>query len=141
MAVRCVDASFVVAFLVPSQGSDEVLAAWSAYAQTKDEFIAPSFLNAETVSAIRRLASRGLLSDNEGRAIVADFLALDIPTPSPPGLYLHAYELATRYGHSKVYDTCYLALADLLSCELLTLDERLYNSVAGDFPLVRLVSR
>lgn len=139
MPLRCVDASLVVAWLVPSQRSMSVGDVWLAYAQGEDEYVAPPLLPAETLSAIRRLTSRGLLSQEEASGLVTDFLSLSIPTLTPAGLYQHAYALATRYHHSTVYDTCYLALAELLSCELLTLDQRLYNAVKEDFPAVRLV--
>ena len=139
MSLRCVDASTVVAWLVPSQRSAGVETAWLAYVQGEDEFIAPPLLPAETLSAIRRLASRGMLSHEEATGLVTDFLSLSIPMPAPAGLYQRAYALATRYHRSTVYDTCYLALAELLSCELLTLDQRLYNAVREDFPAVRLV--
>ena len=139
MSLRCVDASLVVAWLIPNQGSKAVLEARVAYAQGEDEYVGPPLLSVETVSVIRRLAFRGLLTEPQARALVDEFLDLDIATPSPPGLYLRAYQLAAQYGHAKAYDACYLALADLLSCELLTLDQRLYNAVAGDFPWIRLV--
>ncbi len=140
MSLRCVDASFVVAWLVPDQRSTSVMERWSAYAEGKDEFVAPPFMYVETISAIRSLTSRGLLTPKEGLGLVEDFLALNIATSTPPGLYRYAYDLAVRYGHSKAYDACYLALADLLSCQLLTLDERLYNAVSRDFPLTTLVT-
>ena len=139
MPLRCVDASTVVAWLVPSQRTASLKDVWQAYAQGDDEFIAPPLLPAETLSAIRRLASRGMLSHEEAAGLVTDFLSLSIPTPVPAGLYQRAYTLATQYHRSTVYDTCYLALAELLSCELLTLDQRLYNAVKDDFPAVRLV--
>ena len=113
--------------------------AWLAYSRGEDEFVAPPSLYVETVSAVRRLTFRNLLSEESAVELVTDFLRLDIPTPTPPGLYMRAYELAARYHQSKVYDACYLALADLLSCELLTLDRRLYNAVAQDIPWVTLV--
>ncbi len=139
MALLCIDASLVVAWLVPSERSDLVADTWRAYAHGEDEFVSPSLLYAETLSVIRRLASRGALSTGEAAEIVDEFLALSIPTPSPPGLYWRAYQLATRYGQPRVYDSCYLALAESLSCPLLTLDQRLHNAVGGDLPWVRLV--
>ncbi len=140
MPLRCVDASLVVAWLVPNQRSASVEDVWLSYAQGADEFIGPPMLPAETLSAIRRLTSRGMLSQEESDGLVTDFLSLSIPTPAPAGLYQHAYTLATRYHHSTVYDACYLALAELLSCNLLTLDQRLYNAVSEELPWVRLVS-
>ena len=139
MPLLCVDASLAVAWLVPSQRSTSVDAIWRAYAQGEYEFIGPPLLPTETLSAIRRLASRGMLSEEEASGLVTDFLNLTIPTPAPSGLYHRAYALAVKYHRSTVYDTCYLALAESFSCELLTLDQRLYNAVAGDFPWVRLV--
>lgn len=139
MALRCVDASVVVAWLVPSQRSASVEEVWQAYAQGDDDFVAPPLLPAETLSAIRRLASRGMLSPGEASGLAADFLSLGIPTPAPAGLYPRAYELAARYRRATVYDTCYLALSELLSCDLLTLDQRLHNAVKREFATVRLV--
>ena len=140
MALRCVDASFVVSWLVPSQRSTAVEGVWVGYARGEDDFIGPPLLYPETLSAVRRLASRGLLEQDEAQGLVFDFLSLDIPTPRPVGMYQRAYELAARYGRSTVYDTCYLALAELFSCELLTLDQRLYHAVSRDFPSVILVA-
>ena len=139
MPLRCVDASFVVAALVPGYGSGVVEEAWSDYVAGEDTFVAPPLLYPETISAVRRLAHRGLLTEGESSDIVEDFLALEIPTPQPRGLYRHAFSLAVRYRQPRVYDACYLALAEQLSCQLLTLDERLYNSVARDSRLIRLV--
>jgi predicted nucleic acid-binding protein len=139
VALRCVDASFVVAWLVPSDGSAAVSEAWTAYAESRDEFVAPPLLYAETISVIRRLAHRNLLTEREAADLVADFLGLEIPTPLPRGLYRQAFDLATRYKQPKAYDACYLAMADLLSCDLLTLDARLFNRVAGDFAGITLV--
>ena len=85
------------------------------------------------------MVHRGQLSLAEGQAIADDFLALDISTPVPAALYHHAYILATRFRQPRAYDATYLALANLLSCELLTLDARLFNAVADDFPFIRLV--
>ena len=139
MPLRCVDASFVVAWLVPSEGSTAVEEAWLAYATGQDDFIAPALLYPETISAIRRLARRGLLPEQAARRLVTDFLALDIPTHTPSGLYQRAYELAARYSLSTVYDMCYLALAEQLSCDLLTLDARMHTAAQWDFPRLRLV--
>lgn len=138
MALRCVDASVVVAWLVPSYRSESVIDLWLAYSQGDDQFVGPPHLHTEIVSAIRRLAFRGLLSEEEAVDSIDDLVRLGLATHTPPGLYRRAYELAARYQHSKAYDACYLALADLLGCEFYTLDQRLHRAVAEDFPWVRL---
>ena len=124
---------------MPDHRSEAVIDAWADFSQGTDEFIAPPLLYPETISVIRRLAHSGHLSGNEAREIVQDFLALDITTPVPSGLYQQAYELAERYQHPRAYDACYLAQANLLSCDLLTLDRRLYNAAVKDFPQIRLI--
>ncbi len=139
MSLHCVDASVVVAWLVPSQRSAPVEDIWLGYTKGKEEFVAPPLLPAEALSAIRRLESRGLLSQEEATGLVEDFLSLPIFMPSPAGLYERAYDLAAQYRRSTVYDTCYLALAEMLGCELLTLDHGLYNAAKSDFATVKLV--
>jgi predicted nucleic acid-binding protein len=50
-----------------------------------------------------------------------------------------ALEFATRFNRPKAYDAQYLALADLLGCELWTADRRLVNAVGGKLPWVRWI--
>ena len=50
-----------------------------------------------------------------------------------------ALEFATRFNRPKAYDAQYLALADLLGCELWTADRRLVSAVAGKLPWVRWI--
>ena len=113
--------------------------AWLSCLGAGDEFGGPPFLQAETISAIRRLTFRGMVSPENAREAVRDFLALRIATPAPPPLYTLAFELAERYQQPTIYDTCYLALAEILSCEFITLDRRLYRSVTPTFRRIRLI--
>jgi len=138
--LRCVDASVLVSWLVPSQRSAAVVEVWQGFIQGRDEFVAPPLLYPECLSAIRRLSNRDLLTAAEARGLAEDALALNITTSRPEGLYQRAYDLAERYRLSTVYDCCYLALAETLSCEMLTLDQRLYKTVSHNFRWVRLVS-
>jgi len=50
-----------------------------------------------------------------------------------------ALSIATRFKRPKAYDAQYLAVADLLGCELWTADRRLASAVAGELPWVRYV--
>ena len=49
------------------------------------------------------------------------------------------WELAHEFNRPRAYDTAYLALAQLLGCELWTADERLYNAVQGKLAWVKWV--
>ncbi|MBI4339291.1 MAG: type II toxin-antitoxin system VapC family toxin [Chloroflexi bacterium] len=137
----CVDASCMVAWLVPGPRYPAMETAWNAFVRGEDQFIGPPLLYVETISVIRRLAYRGLLGHDEAVGLVRDFLALEIPTPVPAGVHEETFVLATRLGQSKAYDACYLATAYLLSCPFFTLDERLYNTATDKFPFVKLLSR
>ncbi len=140
MSLRCVDASCMVAWLIPGARSYDMMRAWDAFESGEDHFIGPPLLYSETVSVIRKLAYQGLLTPDEARGIVKDFVALDILTPVPHGMYEMAYDLAERFRISKAYDTCYLALAQIYTCELLTMDGSLYRLAGKDYPLIRLMS-
>jgi len=129
-----VDANLVVAWLQPAQQTEKSAEAWQRFLARTDDYVAPPLMWHETVSVIRHRAARGLISPEAGRASVEDLLALDIQVVEPPQLHVLTYDLATRYRQSRGYDACYLALAEILGCPLLTLDQRLYNAVAADFP-------
>ena len=48
-------------------------------------------------------------------------------------------EIASELGQGAVYDSHYLALAELLNCELWTADERFYRATATNWPNVRWI--
>lgn len=50
-----------------------------------------------------------------------------------------AIEFVRRYRESKAYDSHFLAVADLLACDLWTSDKKLYNRVGRALSWVRLV--
>jgi predicted nucleic acid-binding protein len=52
-------------------------------------------------------------------------------------LLKRGYELATRYDRPTAYDAQYLALAERLSCDFWTADERMFNAIKEKFPTIR----
>ena len=121
----------------------KAIRSWSSAQRTVHEVVAGDRTGTRGIpvtsapSPPAAVASR--LPEQSARRLVNDFLALDIPTHTPPGLYQRAYELAARYNRANVYDMCYLALSERFSCDLLTLDKHLYNVARWDFPNVKLV--
>jgi hypothetical protein len=55
----------------------------------------------------------------------------------PEGLHERAWEMANRFHRPQAYDGHYLALAEMLGCELWMADERLYNAVKDELPWVK----
>lgn len=101
--------------------------------------MAPPLLFAEVASALRQRIHRGVLRQEEGNASFDRLLRLGIVEANPPSLKQRAWELANLYGHPRVYDAQYLALAEIEGCELHTADARLYRSVHQTAPWVKLV--
>jgi len=135
----CVDASFMVALLVPESFSQNALALWEEWVLGDVEILAPALLRYEVISALYRKGLRGLVTWEDSQAAQAQFLALDIEFQDPPALPIRAVELARFYQRPNTYDAFYLALVEYLDCFLWTADERLYNAVHASFGYIRWV--
>ena len=117
-----VDAS-VLAAAVAHLGPD---GRWSEAAitdaRTRGSVSAPQMVVAEASSALRRLERTERLSNFEAALAHRDLLALEIELFPFQHLADRAWELRRNIT---IYDGWYVALAEALSCPLLTLDRRL----------------
>ena len=73
-----VDASTVVAALLPTLAPVDTLDLFTAWRRTDTAILAPPLLLAECTSVIRRYVHSGLLADEEGVTALADLAALDV---------------------------------------------------------------
>jgi predicted nucleic acid-binding protein len=89
------------------------------------ELSAPDLVDVETVAVLRKRWLAGAISDQRFAIAIEDLedLALD-RYPTLP-LMRRAYELRANVT---AYDAAYVALAEVLGCELLTADRRLTNA-------------
>ena len=124
-----VDAGVVLALVLPWPFSTHAAERISSLRQAREELFAPALLEYEVCSALRRAVARGLL-DGQAAGEALDLLQAVRIRPITPASSLHARALlwATRLGQSKAYDSQYLALAEEMSCGLLTADLRLARS-------------
>lgn len=93
----------------------------------------------EAVSAIRASLTRKLITEQEGDVAFHNLQSHleDIGLQHPPELLLRAWEIAKQLGQGQVYDAYYVALAEILDCELWTADEKLYRAAFRVYPKVK----
>jgi predicted nucleic acid-binding protein len=123
----CVDASLALKWLIPSQQdslADSLLEGWD---RAGAELIGPPIFDAEVTSVIRLNVYTGKLLPQQGESAYQYFRELNVKIINPAILSLIAWELAKKYNRPRTYDMQYLALAELLDCELWTADKRLIN--------------
>jgi predicted nucleic acid-binding protein len=129
----CVDASLIVALFVPERFSQASLVLWEEWVRDDYQLIAPLLLRYEVTSAIYRKSFRVLISVEDARRAIEQFLSLDIEYIDPPNLPLLAVDLAAQFHRPNTYDAHYLALAKHQECVVWTGDQRLYNAVKDGF--------
>ncbi len=86
------------------------------------QWSAPDLVDVETVSVLRRRWRAGDLTARRFRSAVVDLLSLPISRFPTGPLMIRAYELRSNVTP---YDATYVALAEALSCPLLSADARL----------------
>lgn len=87
-----------------------------------EDLHAPHLVDAEVVSALRRLVATGTLSAQAGRACLDAFGRLGLYRYAGAPLFDRVWELRTTVSS---YDAMYVALAENLECVLVTADARL----------------
>ena len=132
----CIDANLVVIIVAPEAQRPAVLRLWESWLEQDRELVAPRLLTYEVTAALWRKVWRGLLPQEEAQRAVKAALDIGVTLLDPPGLSERAFELAAHFRRPAAYDAHYLALAERLSCPFWTADERLYNAVYADFPLI-----
>jgi predicted nucleic acid-binding protein len=133
----CVDANIVVKWLLTEDDSATAIALGERFRAERNTLVAPPHMPVEVTNVLRTRVREGELTPAEGDDLVDIFTALPIEIAAPAGLYRRALELAHRYGRPNVYDTHYVALAELAACDFWTADMRLVNALNGRLPFVR----
>jgi predicted nucleic acid-binding protein len=89
---------------------------------------------------IREQVAKSEVSHEIALRLVAQMLALPIRVSSTTDQFRRALELAERLHRVKAYDMQYLAMAQLLGSELLTLDRGLFDAASRLGVPVRLLT-
>lgn len=116
--MRCVLDASAGAELVAASSARGIVESLSHYV----EVFAPVHFDVECASAVRRYWLRGLLERAEMESAVRAIPRLPVTRVPIPALLDRAVDMASNVT---IQDALYLALAELLSADLLTLDKRL----------------
>lgn len=91
------------------------------------ELHAPSLIDFELASVLRRLARTELLSASAARDILEQWMNLDVTRHAAEPLLVRIWELRNEFS---AYDAAYIALAEAIDAPLLTTDKRLAGAAA-----------
>ncbi len=133
----CVDASFVIAFLLPHDVTQQTFELWQEWIEQGADLVSAPLFFAEVTSVLREHVYHKRIAPYEGEDAFATFAAMPVRSVAPADLQERAWALAKQYNRPKAYDAQYLAVAVGLGCELWTGDQRLVNAVHA--PWVRWI--
>ncbi len=134
-----VDASLAVKWLVEEEDSDKAHAALQSWVDRDITRVAPYLMPFEVANALHRRMLRGELSVENSIRMIARLLESSLELHQPPGLHARALQLANELNQNAAYDAHYLALAEIIGCELWTADERLYRVARPSIDNVRWI--
>lgn len=135
----CLDASFVVRFLVSEETAAVTDALWTEWHRAGRRLVAPTLLHYEVSNALHRYVAAGVLTPAEAADLLDLALSLDITLYGDADLHRRALVLAERLALPATYDAHHLALAERLDGELWTADRRLASAVREQVPWVHLL--
>jgi predicted nucleic acid-binding protein len=123
----CVDASAVLAWLLPYERSAHVHRSWLQLLSSDEQLLAPPLLLAECTAVIREASFDGVLTSAQASRAVASLVEFPITLIMDRSLYTRALDLAAHFQLRRAYDTQYLAAAEIEKSGLLTVDRALYQ--------------
>lgn len=140
----CVDACLIVKLIIHEPDSAQADALFSWWQMHGTKLIVPVFCAVEIDSVLRRRATLTALDERltQAQADAAFEAAQAIPLKALeiPGQRRRGWELANEFNLPTVYDSHYLALAELRNCDFWTSDAKLYRLVKDRLPYVHLLS-
>jgi predicted nucleic acid-binding protein len=125
-----IDANITVALFVNlpySSHAEQLFRLWRAQ---DVNLYAPALWPAEVVSALRKMVSVGQMGSDDARLALASLERLPIQVVLPDSNLLdQSLVWANRLNQTVAYDAQYVALAENLSAQFWTADQRLLNAL------------
>lgn len=136
----CIDASVGVKWVVHEDDSTIALRLRHDILLRGDAIIAPPHMPSEMASAIHKRYYAGTMRPESARQALAMLADVRPDSVFMPDLPLRAFEIAAQFSLKWIYDAFYVALADIVGCEMWTADTTLHRTVQTGFPNVRLLA-
>lgn len=133
----CVDASLVVKWLVPEEGSEEALKLYQKWRKDDVGLIAPGLIDYEVGTVLRQKFLRGFIGAEDLFPIFDFYKRLDLFTFHVTDFVSQAVAVAATLGQPTVYDVSYLLIAKQQKVDFVTADERFYKAAHPLFPFVK----
>lgn len=134
--MRLVDSSAVAPLLLPEEHSRRAEAMVAEARRNNDQIVAPKLLEYEVTNALLRAVRRGRIDAAQAAERLHAFDLLPIMFLDAR-VHHEALAIALRYNLPAAYDAHYLALAERLSCDFWTADQRLINLLGDALPGMR----
>ncbi len=134
------DSGIFIAVILTESYTPQAQALVRYWSQQGIQIAAPELFHYEIVAVMRKSVVRQRLTPAEANSYLEILLAQPVHTMKDDRLLRRAYELATRFNRPTAYDSQYLAVAERLSCEFWTADERFFNVLAQDLKWVKWVN-
>ncbi len=125
----CVDASLVLTWLLPTEQNKVTNALHREWYKKGVEIISAPLFHAEVTSVLREQVYLRKLLPEEGEEAFSAYLEIGVRSIDNSRIQEVAWELAKRFNLPRTYDMQYLAVAELMDCELWTNDKRFVNSL------------
>ncbi|MBE0689155.1 MAG: type II toxin-antitoxin system VapC family toxin [Anaerolineae bacterium] len=133
-----VDANVLIAFGLSDEPlhsqANQILSAWRSAGMP---LAAPRLFRSEITAVVRKVVYQKRITHEQGRVMLAQLLIYPLEFHEDVALLKAAYELADRFNRPRAYDAQYFALAERLSCDFWTADERMFNAVKDHFSGIR----
>ncbi len=134
-----VDASLACKWLVLEADSEAATALAERWVREGTRRIGPYLLPVEVANVLHQRVRRGELNRMEAHQLL-EGLCAGVELVQRPELHTRALALAGELGQGSVYDSHYLALAELERCELWTADARFFHSAVPRSKSVHLLA-
>lgn len=129
-----VDASVAVKWLVREVYSDRAESLTRTWLRQGTRIVVPYLMLVEVSNALYQKARQGEIALDSAAGMVENLVSQDITLWETSGLHSRALELAAALDQPAIYDAHYLALAEIIDCDLWTADERFFRAGTGQFP-------